>query len=95
MGDGTGEGVEVGKTYDRRTANKRKECAVHVAREYAQEIVSNPGMTSPVPVQPPVGLIEEGSMLRSPKILIGQVQSFVDFQREFPKSVLEEKFQGF
>ena len=60
---------------------------MRVAREYAQEIVSTPGMTSTVPVQPPVdtniklaqfvGLIEEGSTLRSPKILIGQVQSFV------------------
>ena len=77
----------MGKTYDRRTANKRKECAVRVARQCAQEIVSNPGMTSTAPVQPPVdtniklvqfvGLIKEGSTLRSPKILIGQVQSFV------------------
>ena len=77
----------MGKTYHRRTANEKKECALRVAREYAQEIVSNPGMTSTVPVQPPVDtniklaqfaeLIEEGSTLRSPKILIGQVQSFV------------------
>lgn len=80
------------KTYDRRTANERKECTVRVAREYAQEIISNPAMTetahtSTVSEQPPVtnikvaqfvALLEEGSTLRSPKILIGQVHSFLD-----------------
>ena len=80
------------ETYDQRTANERKECAVHVAREYAQEVISNPGMTettetNTAAVQPPadtnvklaqfVGLIEEGSTLRSPKVLIGQVHSFL------------------
>lgn len=81
------------KTYDRRTANERKECAVRVTREYAQEIISNPAMTettqtSTSSVQAPtntnikvakfVALIEEASTLKSPKILIGQVQSFID-----------------
>ena len=47
------------KTYLWQTANKRKECAVRVAREYAQEIISNPTMTetthnSTVCVKPPV-----------------------------------------
>ena len=80
------------KTYNRRTANEKKECAVRVAREYAQDIISNPAMTetthiSTVSEQPPetnikvaqfVALLEEGSTLRSPKILNGQVHSFLD-----------------
>ena len=81
------------KTYDWRMANKRKECAVRVTREYAQDIISNPAMTetthtSTASVEPPattntkpaqfVALIEDGSTLRSPKILISQVQSFLD-----------------
>ena len=80
------------KTYNKRTAGERKECAVRVAREYAQDIISNPGATETTGtdtshVQPPtntnlrlaqfVGLIEEDSTLRSPKILIGQVHAFL------------------
>jgi len=80
------------KTYDRRTANEKKECAVRVAREYAQDVISNPGVTETTAadtshVQPPattniklaqfVGLIERESTLRSPKILIGQVHAFL------------------
>jgi len=84
------------KTYDRRTAAERKESAVRVAREYAQDIISNPGATETETettgtdtshVQPPtntnlrlaqfVGLIEEDSTLRSPKVLIGQVHAFL------------------
>ena len=47
------------KTYNRQTASQSKESAVHVARECAQEIISNPTMTetthnSTVCVKPPV-----------------------------------------
>ena len=80
------------ETYDRRTANERKECAVRVAREYAQDVISNQGVTESTAtdtsrVQPPtttniklaqfVGLIEKDSTLKSPKILIGQVHAFL------------------
>ena len=85
-------GSQPEKTYHRQTASERKECAVRVTREYAQEVIFNPGMTvstetNTADVQPPVatitklaqfvGLIEEGSTLRSPKILIGQLHSFL------------------
>ena len=80
------------KTYNRQTASQSKESAVHVARECAQEIISNPAMTktmhnSTVCVQLPVTMnikltlfveLIEGSTLRSSKILFGQVHSFVD-----------------
>jgi hypothetical protein len=74
-------------------ANQRKEQAVSVAREYAQDIILNPGTTESTDtshtlrVQPPVNtnikvaqfvaLIEEGSTLGSPKILVGQVHALL------------------
>ena len=81
------------KTYNRQTANKRKDCALCVAREYAQDVISKPAMTetthtSTVSEQPPVttniklaqfvALLEEKRKLRGPKILISQVHSFLD-----------------
>ena len=101
-------------TYNRQTASQSKESAVHVARECAQEIISNPAMTktmhnSTVCVQLPVTMnikltqfveLIEGSTLRSPKILFGQVHSFVDhgsvslLQNKAPKNFVQRKLDG-
>ncbi|KAJ7382969.1 hypothetical protein OS493_031746 [Desmophyllum pertusum] len=71
------------KTYDKRTANQRKELAVTLARDYAEEEFEDGAEQGPI--HPPdncvfkpgdfVGCIEESSTLNSPKVLIGQVHS--------------------
>lgn len=69
------------KTYDRRTANDRKAMAVQSARSFAEDRLDQ-GSEHAQPsgagerVKPGdfVGLVEEGSSLSSPKILLGQVQ---------------------
>ena len=76
------------RTYDRRTANEKKQMAVELAKGYAEsrlglerdeDLQEGPSTMASchVKVGDFVGLIEEGSTQNSPKILIGQVQSFV------------------
>ena len=76
------------RTYDRRTANEKKQMAVDLTKGYAESRLglehdedSQEGATAGaechVKVGDFVGLVEEGSTQQSPKILIGQVQSFV------------------
>lgn len=77
------------RTYDRRTANERKQLAVNLAREYAERELDgsdsngNGGPSQPSPAGCPfkagkfVGVVEEASTLSQPKILIGQVQSLL------------------
>lgn len=73
-------------TYDRRTANDRKRLAVDLARDYAEQQLEEDTDVSLSQQQPDncpfkpgefVGVVEEDSTLNSPKILIGQIHSFV------------------
>ena len=73
-------------TYDRRTANEKKELALALAQRTAEQ--GGPG-TLEEPQVPPgdgqpqhglgdfVGLVEQDSTLREPKILIGRVHAFL------------------
>lgn len=68
------------ETYDKRTANERKGLAMSMAMEFAQsdarpanDVVANRGSLK---VGDFVGLVEEGSTLAEPKVLIAQIQSF-------------------
>ena len=73
------------KTYDRRTANDRKAMAVRSARSFAEDRLDQgsgdegqscgAGQRETPRVNPGdfVALVEEGSTLSSPKILLGQV----------------------
>ncbi len=76
------------RTYDRRTANTKKQLAVNLARQYAESELEQPECRSdadetavPVkewPFKPGdfVACLEEGSTLTSPKINLGQIHSF-------------------
>ena len=73
------------RTYDRRTTNDRKQLAVSMAREYAEEqFEEDPDdgradKETEQPFQPGefVGVVELDSTLNRRKILIGQIHSFV------------------
>lgn len=75
------------RTYDRRMANEKKDQAVRLAREYAEDRMSSPDQAassanlkrqtadrSHIKLGDFVGLVEEGSTLNSPKVLVGRVQ---------------------
>lgn len=77
------------RTYDRRTANQKKQMAVTFTRQYAESELEDgmqPGC-SPVDDAPLlveecafkpgdfVATVEDGSSLNAPKILLGQVQA--------------------
>ena len=74
-------------TYDRRTANDKKQLAFSLAREYAEERWDEDIDIDPVQLQPEddchfqpgefVGVVEEDSTLNRPKILIGQIHCFI------------------
>ena len=74
---------EAERTYDRRMSNQRKEQALSVTRGFAEESLSEkqPAMSSQArefEIGEFVGLVEEGSALNKPLILIGQIQSFLE-----------------
>ena len=70
------------RTYDRRTANDRKQLAVNLAREYAEEHLEEepdngqPQSFKDCPFKPGdfVAVVEEHSKLNRPKVLIGSEQ---------------------
>lgn len=70
-------------TYDRGTANDRKQLAVNLAREYAEDHLEEepdngqPQSFNDCPFKPGdfVAVVEEHSKLNCPKVLIGQIRS--------------------
>ena len=73
------------QTYDRRTSNERKQLAISLASEFVEQGLeavtarqSDSGHCSTLKVGDFVGLVEEGSSDRRPKVLIGRIRSFVD-----------------
>lgn len=76
------------RTYDRRTANDKKQLAVSLARQFAEDqfeqdpddVCSDQEREeTEQPFQPGdfVAVVEKDSTLNKPKILIGQIHSFV------------------
>ncbi|XP_073242983.1 uncharacterized protein [Porites lutea] len=71
------------RTYDRGTANDRKQLAVNLAREYAEDHLEEepdngqPQSFGDCPFKPGdfVAVVEEHSKLNCPKVLIGQIHS--------------------
>ena len=72
------------KTYDRRTANDRKQLAVSLAREYAEEQYDEDPDSAhdddgeqPFELGEFVAVVEQDSSVNRPKILVGQIHCFV------------------
>lgn len=71
------------RTYDRGTANDRKQLAANLAREYAEDHLEEepdngqPQSFDDCPFKPGdfVAVVEEHSKLNCPKVLIGQIRS--------------------
>ena len=77
------------RTYDRRTANEKKQLAVDMAREFAEEAAnscaeqagsSHSSADCEFSQGDFVAVVEADSTLKSPKVLVGQVQRLVDRQ---------------
>lgn len=77
------------RTYDRRTANDKKQMAVDLAKNYAEASLDGDrqpkegprsGADCEVEVGDFVAVVQEDSTFTSPKVLLGQVQSFVGEQ---------------
>ena len=72
-------------TYDRRTANQKKALALELARKRAEEPEGDEqppsdrddDTTSPHKVGDFVGLVEEGSRLQQPRVLLGRLHAFL------------------
>ena len=72
-------------TYDRRTANQKKALALELARGRAEQSEQgeqassdqDDGTASPHKIGDFVGLVEEGSCLQQPKILLGRLHVFL------------------
>ena len=72
-------------TYDRRTANQKKALALELTRRRAEEPEAeeqpsseqDDDTTSPHKVGDFVGLVEEGSSLQQPRVLLGRLHAFL------------------
>ena len=67
------------RTYDRRTSYEKKKPALDYARQHAVSSLNESSSSTALPsVGQFVGLVEESSTAKQPKILIGRVQFLVD-----------------
>ena len=69
--------AEASRTYDRRGSSERKQSAVRYAQSQAQSVLGEPGSDEESPKCGDfVGVVEEDSSLKQPKVMIGQVNYY-------------------